>query len=202
MSTWQIVLGFLGLALGGGVVSGVVTYGLTAGKEWRNARREQLGRLLLTYEALAAWLLEQWQYHNAAMNELCEWSEVTAMEDVGRPLARRRSHKLHMIVAVYWPELEPELQRLIELRDRSQGILGRAAGRREDGNADDAEARRQLVPMFDELTAARKSLAGAVRAESWKLQHPYAGITAIATAWASSFLHLTKYVQRLGMNVA
>ena len=122
MDRTQLLLSILTI-LASGVVAGVVTFRLNAARDARRMRREKLEATYLAHSGFLRQLELGWMPYMAVMaNELAynDALDITINKNSTEP---KHFEHLAMLVALYFPELQEGLARLIEIRDRAAAII-------------------------------------------------------------------------------
>jgi hypothetical protein len=118
----QITLSLLTVAASG-VVSGVVTFRLNAGRDARRMRREKLERLFLAHAGFVRQLETSWIPYFGVMSGQIDYNQALDMTIGQNANEEKHFESVEMLVSLYFPELEPALRRLVEIRDASAGII-------------------------------------------------------------------------------
>ena len=124
MDQTQIALGVLTIAASG-VVSGVVTFRLNSRRDARRMRREKLEQLFLAHSVFARQLGVGWFPYLMVMQGTIAYNDALDMVVKSSVDDDRPYEKMEMLVAIYFPELEKELTKLLQIRDRSAESIAR-----------------------------------------------------------------------------
>jgi len=156
-----------------GLVSALVTFRLSSRRQDLQFRRQKLEDTYKAFIAFAADLGLHWMPFGAVMAGRLEYKSAIAMTKV-EPAKPRQIDELQMLVAIYFPELQPLLDELLEIRDRGSILVLAYKSYESPG-----QSRQETLVLFDkvlrELQELRERFALAVRAEAEKIR---SGLTA------------------------
>ena len=119
----QLTLGLLTI-VASGVVSGVVTFRLNAGRDARRMRREKLEKLFIAHTGFLRQLEMHWYPYLEVMAGRILYND--ALDIISKNSTNEDKHfeNLEMLVFIYFPELEPGLRQLTDIRNRAAQIIG------------------------------------------------------------------------------
>jgi hypothetical protein len=169
MDMTQLVVSVLTIAMSG-VVSAIVTFRLGARRDARQLRREKLEETFKAFHGFTNELGQHWVVILRVMDGALAYNDALDIIN-SRGSTGRTSHysTLSMLIAIYFPELQPHLDKLHEIRDRANDVISaHKEVYREVGPhpTSAASAIRESVGALGDLEGA---FGEAVRAEAHKL---------------------------------
>ncbi|MBA2492279.1 MAG: hypothetical protein H0V34_11470 [Gammaproteobacteria bacterium] len=169
MEPEQIAISILTIAMSG-VVSGVVTFRLNAKRDSRQLRRQKLESLFQAFNGYVTQLGSHWIPHMAVMAGKIDYNAALDMTAKGATVEPRHFETLEMLVAIYFPELQGHLDRLLTLRKRANDILEQHKSVcRESGPHDGSRSLSMMRAASTELDKLEEDFRVAIRAEAAKL---------------------------------
>ena len=123
MDHTQLLLSILTI-LASGVVAGVVTFRLNAARDARRMRREKLEATYMAHSGFLRQLDLGWMPYMAVMANELSYNDALDIA-INKQTGTEPKHFEHlaMLVALYFPELQEGLARLVEIRDRAAAII-------------------------------------------------------------------------------
>lgn len=124
MDTTQLVVSLLTIAMSG-VVSAVVTFRLGARRDARQLRRGKLEETFRAFHGFTNELAQHWVVILRVMDGVLAYNDALEVINArGRMGGTSHYSTLCMLVAIYFPELQSHLDRLHEIRDRANDVIG------------------------------------------------------------------------------
>ncbi|MCI0675731.1 MAG: hypothetical protein L0Y42_08150 [Phycisphaerales bacterium] len=142
MSIAQILLAVLTIAMSG-VVAAVVTSILNTRREERQFRRKRLEELYRAFTGFCTQLDVHWLHHTSVMTGKIDHNQALDLTIAAGEGEERHFENVEMLAAIYWPEFNPFVDELKQLRSQANDILHAhkqryLAGHREDKESFDA----------------------------------------------------------------
>lgn len=153
----------------GGVVSGLVTFHLNARKEARQVRRTKLELAYRAFHGYTSQLGQHWVTLHSVMVNKIEYND--ALDIFAKDAATSPLHfqELSMLVAIYFPELQPFVDRVIAVREMANDAIGRhKAAYKQLGPHVSVEGA-TVVAGLDELEVLEGDFTAAVREEARRI---------------------------------
>jgi hypothetical protein len=167
----QLVLGLLTIAASG-VVSGVVTFRLNAGRDARRMRREKLERLFLAHTGFLRQLDMHWYPFLEVMAGNIPYNDALDMTIKQSANEEKHFENLEMLVSLYFPELGPGLRQLTEIRNRAAHVISSHKREYQQVGPHPTPAHQELREAAERLEAHCRSFRAEIVKVAQKLGAP------------------------------
>jgi hypothetical protein len=165
----QIILGLATIAMSG-VVAGVVTFKLNARREERHFRRQRLEHLFGAFSGFCTQLEVDWLPYISVMKGKIDYNQALDMTIASGKNQERNLEDAEMLVAIYWPELQSDVDALKNVRDQADSVLREHKARYLAGCTEDKQSLDAIGEVVGRLRELRSRFAQTVRGEAAKLK--------------------------------
>lgn len=158
-----------------GVVSGIVTFQLNARRDARALRRQKLEALYESFDGFVTQLGCHWIPYIGVMENKIEYNTALDMTINKGNSEEKHLRKLDMLIAIYFPKLQPHLDELTRVRKMANEVMRQhKEGYRVRGpHKSDALSKMQAISK--ELSSLEEHFRDAVRKEADKLNRKIPG---------------------------
>ncbi len=169
MTAWQIVLGLLTVVMSG-VVAAVVTFKLNARREDRQFQRDRLEHLFRGFVGFCTMLRVYWSPYISVMTGKIDYNQALDSTIAAGKNEERHLEEVEVLIAIYWPELQPPVDALKTVRDDADAVLAEHKARYLAGRTKDKLSLDAMGQVVERLEEVKSSFGKAVRAEAVKLR--------------------------------
>jgi hypothetical protein len=153
-----------------GVVAAAVTFRLNIHRDERRFRRQRLEEVFVAFNGFSKQMGILWVTYVPVMTGKIDYNQALDMVIARGKDQECHFDKLQLLVALYWPELNAYVDRLVVLREKANSILALHKQRYLAGHNQDKESYDAISGTINDLAQLEKDFAAGARAEAGGLR--------------------------------
>lgn len=159
-----------------GVVSGIVAFQLNSRRDSRQLRREKLEAVYESFSGFATQLDSHWTPYPGVMANKIEYDAALAMTIKKGAAEPKHLHTLEMLIAIYFPRLQPHLDELIEIRKTANEIVYEHKEEYKVRGPHESTSLIAMQAVSKKVTVLEVRFRDAIRAEAHRLNKKIPGV--------------------------
>ena len=175
MTPIQIILGIATIAMSC-VVSGIVAYQLNSRRDSRQLRREKLEAVYASFSGFVAELESHWTPYLGVVANKIENNAVLALTIKKDAVQPKHFHTLEMLIAIYFPRLQPHLDELTEIRRTADEIVWEHKEECKVSGPHESTSLTAMQAVLKKLAVLEERFRDAIRAEAHRLNKKIPGV--------------------------